>query len=257
MRPYECVRRYWAENFPEWPVITADSKTEIFSLSQARNNAVRQAQTDVIVTADADTIPPSESVRIAVADPVGITWPHASWRLIPADYAGKPFQEFPNAPILIDYPDGLGGCMVAAADEYWRLGGQPEEFEGWGHEDRVFHMIAQTLSTFRRIGGIAYSIEHNVKLRQADSPGWNRNSRQNREKARPYEAACGKPWLMRQLLKIRAEKEVVITETGTDWRSRSGSRETDPIRRELFGPRPPTPLPQQPDWHTRWAAAKP
>ncbi len=114
-------------------------------------------------------------------------------------------------------------------------------------------MITMTLSSFRRIGGIAYSLEHNVKLRQADSPGWNRNSQQNREKARPYENATNKPWLMRELLRIRDEP---ATETGTDWRSRSGSRETDPVRRQLFGRQPPPAPPRQPDWHTRWAIGK-
>jgi hypothetical protein len=231
VKPYACVRRYWAEHFPAWPVVTADSETKIFSLSQARNNAARQADTDILVFCDADTCPPTESVRIAVADPVGVCWPHEFWRLIPAEYAELPFKEFPSAPILREHPDGLGGCMVATAEEYWALGGQPEEFEGWGHEDRCFHMVVQTLSTVRRIGGIAYSIEHNEQLRIADSPGWNRNRTKNQTKARPYEAATNKPWLMRELLRIRYETP-------------PGPGEPDPVKRELFG--------IQQDWHTRW-----
>src|SRR4051812_28589991 len=111
-KPYEKVRAYWAENFPDWPVITADSDTDIFSLSQARNKAVRQAETDIVVLCDADTIPPTDSVKIAVDDPVGITWPHKVWRLIPAEYAEKPFEDFPAAPTLVEHPEGLGGVMV-------------------------------------------------------------------------------------------------------------------------------------------------
>lgn len=245
------MRRYWADNFPDWPVIEADSDTKIFSLSQARNNACRQVETDIVVFCDADTIPPTESVKIAVADPVGVTWPHAIWRLIPAEYAEKPFNTFPNAPALVEYPNGLGGVMVCTTEEYWRIGGQPPEFEGWGHEDRAFHIVAMTLSSFRRIGGVAYSIEHNQRLRVADSPEWHRDSRRNEDLMKPYEAASDNPWLMRELLKLRDEPR----EPGTDWRARSGATETDPIRRQLFGPRPPKPPPEKrPSWQERWTA---
>ncbi|MBV8292080.1 MAG: glycosyltransferase family 2 protein, partial [Mycobacterium sp.] len=56
------MRRFWAETFPDWPVITEDSDTEIFSSSQARNNAVRKAATEIVVVADADTIPEADNV---------------------------------------------------------------------------------------------------------------------------------------------------------------------------------------------------
>lgn len=111
-------------------------------------------------------------------------------------------------------------------------------------------MVAMTLSSFRRIGGIAYSIEHNQHLRIADSPGWHRSSQQNAEQARPYENACNKPWLMRELLRLRAEE--ALEKKAGDWRTRSGARETDPIRRELFAPRVPDQPPRRPDWHERW-----
>ena len=257
MKPFEKVRAYWEENFPGVEIIPADSDSEIFSLSQARNNAVRQAKTDIVLVADADTVVlPIENVRtaveMAVVDPQSVCWPHRVWRLVPHEFSDRPFDHFPNAPVLTEHPEGLGGCMVTTADEYWRLGGQDERFEGWGHEDRAFHCVVMTLSTFRRIGGIAYSIEHNHQLRAADSPGWNRDSQPNRHLVLPYENATGKPWLMRELLRIRAEEE--LEQAGGDWRARSGANEQDPIRRQLFAPRKPSPPPQQPDWHARWGA---
>lgn len=250
LKPHDAVRRYWAENFPDWPVIESDSNTEVFNLSQARNNACRQAETDVVVFCDADTIPPTESVKIAVDNPVGITWPHKIWRLIPAEYADKPFNEFPKARTLVEYAGGLGGVMVCTADEYWKIGGQPEEFEGWGHEDRAFHMVATTLSTFRRIAGIAYSIEHNERLRVADTPEWHRDSRRNADIVKPYEVANGDPVLMRELIKIRNEGR----EKGIDWRDRFGGNEPDPIRRKLFYTEPGKKRPPPgPNWKKRWS----
>lgn len=137
IKPYEAVRRYWAENFPDWPVVTADAGGEIFNLGASRNRAVEKAETDVVMLCDADTIVlPAENVQIAVDDPVGICWPAKIWKLIPAEYADRPFEQFPGAPALIEYPEGLGGCAVATREEYWRLGGQPEEFcDGWGCAD--------------------------------------------------------------------------------------------------------------------------
>lgn len=250
IKPYEAVRRYWAENFPDWPVVTADAGGEIFNLGASRNRAVEKAETDVVMLCDADTIVlPAENVQIAVDDPVGICWPAKIWKLIPAEYADRPFEQFPGAPALIEYPEGLGGCAVATREEYWRLGGQPEEFcDGWGSEDKAFHAVATTLSTYRRIGGTAYSIEHNQNLRVADSPGWSRDSRQNVDKYKPYQNAAGKPWLMRELLKIRNEP---LPDGSADWRTRLGVY--DPVRRELFKQEAKPPPPRAPGWRERAA----
>jgi hypothetical protein len=131
MPPFEKAMKFWEDQNPN-EIVVADSDTEIFSLAQARNNAVRRAKSEIIVLADADTFPPIGSVRAAVADPAGVIWPHSCWRLIPAEYAHEPISEFPKAPIVLEYPDGLGGVMVTTAKEYWRLGGNPPEFIGWG-----------------------------------------------------------------------------------------------------------------------------
>jgi N-terminal domain of galactosyltransferase len=206
MKPYDRVRRFWAETFPDWPVITEDSDTEIFSASQARNNAVRKAATEIVVVADADTIPDADNVVRAVADPTGVTWPYTTWRLIPAEYADRPLDEFPRAPALID-PHAIGGVMVTTVDEYWRLGGQPEEFHGWGYEDRAFQYVAQALSECRRIPGAAYSIDH-----QADSPGWSRELlTPNAGLVKLYQIAADKPRLMREIVDTPYERRKYVT----------------------------------------------
>lgn len=202
-----------------WPISTADSDTEIFSLSQARNNAVRQAQTDTIVISDADTIPPIDNVRAAVADPVGVTWPQTTWRLIPADWVDKPISEFPKAPVVLEHKDSPCGIIVTTTTEYWRLGGHPEQFVGWGYEDTAFQLVVFTLSTFRRMPGIAFSIEHNDTDGGADTPGWSRNASRNRELFEPYRDANGKKRLMRELINIRAaakSKEAASQATDVD-----------------------------------------
>jgi hypothetical protein len=204
IKPYEVVTRFWEENFPDWPIITADSNDPegIFNVAQARNNAVRQAKSDVVVVCDADTIPPIDSARYAVADPVGVQWPHTIWRLIPAEWADKPIKEFPAAPPIIEHRYGLGGTIICTTEEWWQLGGEPEEFIGWGSEDRAFYLVVATLSTFRRIGGTAYSIEHNDENGRSDSLGWDRDDH-NDELVTKYIKAAGRPSAMRQLIMTR------------------------------------------------------
>jgi hypothetical protein len=216
MKPFRRVIDFYRTNFPDWPIILSDSNDpdDVFNLAQARNNAVAGARTDVIVINDADTIVSADTIRACVADPVGVTWPHSEWRLIPAEYADKPIETFPHATPLIRYSDGLGGVMVCRRDEYWRLGGQPEEFRGWGCEDCAFHLVVLALSSFRRMPGVAYSIDHNKPTGEADSPGWSRNGPQrqrNMELLQIYQAAGGRAWLMREIIKTRHERQEVPT----------------------------------------------
>jgi hypothetical protein len=130
MAAYQRVLEFW---WPTgWPVITADSATEIFSLSQARNNAVAQAKTDVVVICDADTIPDMSNIKAAVADPVGVCWPFTIYRVLAPEHIEVPFKKLAEVPWLYqwggDGANGVGGCLITTTGEYWRLGGQPPEF---------------------------------------------------------------------------------------------------------------------------------
>jgi hypothetical protein len=218
MKPFERAMAFWAKNFPGWPVVLADSDTEIFSLAQARNNAVAQAGTDIVVIADADTLPTPANIRTAVADPTGVCWPFDRYRIISTDHLDTPLRELVKVPYINTWDGdgiaGVGGCMVTTADEFWRLGGQPPEFIGWGHEDTAFTYIVRTLSTARRIPGNIYAFEHNTHAEnymgaRADSPGWDRDIRRNQALMEPYRNADGRQWLMREILRRR--------EAGTMW----------------------------------------
>ena len=134
MAAFERVKEYWA--MFGWPVVTADSDTEVFSLAQARNNAVKKAKTDVVVIADADTLPLPLLVLKAVAEPVGVCWPFNRYRIISQDYLHTPLEQLENVPHINTWDGagiaGVGGCLICTRKEYWRLGGQPPEFIGWG-----------------------------------------------------------------------------------------------------------------------------
>lgn len=194
--PYRRVREFWEAT--GWPIYTADSDSRIFSASQARNNAVRQADAEVVVVADADSIPPMKNVKAAVQNPQGFIWPFTRTLIIDGCWTGP----LSKARVQKEY-DGIGGVTICHRSEYLRVGGQPEEFYGWGYEVMAFHVIAQTLSTTQRIPGVLYSLNHNNEDGRSDSPCWDRDRTDNEVLLKPYLNAMRRPWLMRELLSGR------------------------------------------------------
>lgn len=176
-------------------VIEADSDPRgPFNIAVARNNAVRQAQgADVVILADADTIPDIASVLEAVQDPQGVTYPFSTYLHIPGEwvsrsdlFAAKPDQRY-NASV--------GGVVVCEAETYWELGGMDERFYPvWGYEDNAFALAAHTLVGTRRLPGTIFSFNHsaNRDLSQ-DNP--------NRARFALYQFANGKPAMMRELVR--------------------------------------------------------
>jgi len=207
---YTRVREFWDRYFPRWPVITADSETEIFSLSQARNAGVKLAQTDVVIIADADTLIDPANILTAVADPAGVWWPFEHYRIYGPEHLTTPLENLADTPHLNTWDGdgiaGVGGAIVTTRQEYWRLGGQPPEFVGWGWEDVAFTLIARTLSQVRRLPGCVYAFEHNTGGYlggRADTPGWDRDISRNQPLLGYYRCGDGRPWLMRELIKQR------------------------------------------------------
>jgi hypothetical protein len=197
-----------------WPIITADSDTEIFSLAQARNNAVTQATTDVVIVADADTLIDPQNILTAVADPAGVWWPFTKYRILTNTYLNTPIEQLAHVPYVNTWDGdgiaGVGGCIITTQKEWWRLGGQPPEFIGWGHEDVAFTMIARTLSHVRRLPGHLYAFEHNTNAHRyinakADTPGWDRDINRNKHLLGYYHCGDGRAWLMRELIAQRPE----------------------------------------------------
>ena len=166
MGPYRKVRAFWEQT--GWPIVEADSDpTRHFNLAQARNNAVRQVDTEFVVVADADVIPKLENVYSAL-EGIGeeIIWPYTLHRYISGDWEGDPFE----APVVqLDgmppqppegYIEWTGSLYVARLTSYWRVGGFDERFTSWGGEDSCFRIAANTLVGVGRVNGPCISYNH-------------------------------------------------------------------------------------------------
>lgn len=198
MAAFERTMQFW--NYVGWPVVFGDSPADKpFSLAQARNRGVAKTSAQIVVVSDADTIPTLQNVVRAVDDPgPGVTWVFSHYRRIHQDWVDKP--DLMGAPLIESWENGLGGCYVCKRSTYFYIGGTDPRFIEWGFEDTSMYAVASTLAQARRMPGVIFSFEHDG--------GWTKRGNQaNRPLFTPYYSARRKPWMMRALLRQRAQAD--------------------------------------------------
>jgi hypothetical protein len=137
-----------------------------WSRGAAINAGARQAgDWDVMVIADADTVPEVEPVRKAVEmvrETNGAIRPHDTlWMMNPVEtikfVAGGPGNVTRRPKSLIN----LGGGLLVVSRTAWeRVGGYDETFVGWGHEDTHLNTRLLLEAYWDRIPGMAWHLWH-------------------------------------------------------------------------------------------------
>lgn len=203
-----CVK-YWSDN--GFQVFESDSRPDRGWLcNEARNNAVRQAMSqgkaEIVVIADADTLPDNisqvhdaiDAIRNGKAD---IVWAFDVYRHIPGRYVDT--EDLSRATIDKEYRHGSpGGIIVADAEKFWEIGGFDEKFErgAWGFDDEAFMLTARTLLTTARLSGVIWSFNHGVSEYVTGSRDLS-DANPNKARAKLFQFADGKPDVMRALIK--------------------------------------------------------
>lgn len=190
----ERVRDFWA--YAGIKVVERDSQSgQPFNVCRARNNAVAASSTDLVIVADADTIPDLGALILALEQlehhPHAVIWPYQTFRHISATWVDKP--DLLAAPADRIYHNSVGGLFACRRDTYWALGGMDEHFTGWGFDDNAFHAVALTLASVTRLPGTVFSFNH-----AADRDTSTTNP--NYHRCQLYKFATGKPAVMRQLI---------------------------------------------------------
>lgn len=199
---YERCRKWWEDR--RFDVVTGDSsRTAPFVCNEARNNAVRQADTDIVVVTDADTLPenlhqPVKAISMVEKGEADIVYPFTVYRYIPATWVDKPTSELHQAPFLGETFNSPGGMIVANREAFWSINGFDERFipGASGFDDTSFMLAAKTLLNTQRIIGTVYSFDHPDSV-ERDYGDFN----PNRPRYALYEMANSNPTLMKEVVK--------------------------------------------------------
>lgn len=188
---------YWTGHGYE--VVCADSDPhKPFNRAAARNNAVTQTRSQVVVLADADVLPADhnqirEATRIATNSQV--VRPYDVYRLLPAVAVTEP--DLTAIQPIRDYEPRWRPCGITVITRtgYQQIGGYDERFgAGWGYEDAAFILACETLLAVQHIPGVLYAFNHH---------GSRRRDPRNRRRYWWYERAQGNPELMRRTIGLQ------------------------------------------------------
>jgi predicted glycosyltransferase involved in capsule biosynthesis len=162
------VARY-RELLPDAFVMNVDTEHEPFCLAACRNLGVCHAELgghDVVVLADADTLPEREPLLAAIegARTSGrVHLPYTEYRALRADgtkqhRSGVPLEDCNHFAMS----SSCGGILVTTPATWWAVGGQDERFRGWGMEDVAFLVSHQALlgGDMVRHDGRIYALHH-------------------------------------------------------------------------------------------------
>jgi hypothetical protein len=162
---------------PNAHIVDVDTDHEPFCLAACRNKAVRMAEAggyDLVVLADADTLPEPEPLHRAIQDALTsrfVHLPYNEYRSLRRDgtdqfLAGRPLEQC-NAFVV----DGAcSGIYVTTPATWWSHGGQDEHFLGWGGEDAAWYSAHTTLlgAPPVRWQGRVYALHHESAAKEGE-----------------------------------------------------------------------------------------
>lgn len=152
------IARRWQLLYPEFDKIICDSGSRQFSRSASRNDGVKSATGDIIIVADADTIPLQEFIDEAigiVSNPKRRSWviAHDGYCNLSQSYTHNLLRSSADVNLSKPRPgdcdhymlESWAGMLVFPREALEEAGGWDENFKGWGYEDNAFYMKMDTL----------------------------------------------------------------------------------------------------------------
>jgi hypothetical protein len=170
------VKRY-RELLPDAEIVDVDTSHESFCLAGCRNLGVNLAQIgghDVVVLADADTLPEKEPLHGAIDAALTsglVHLPYTQYRSLRADGTRQYLSgwELQNCNHLV-VPNACSGVYVTTPATWWSHGGQDEKFRSWSPEDVAWFISHKTLlgaEPIRHIGRV-YALHHDSPVKEGD-----------------------------------------------------------------------------------------
>jgi hypothetical protein len=150
-----------------WPIVTADSPTELFSLAQAFNQAAEAAdglgRWTVAVLSEADVWCPLPQIQTATEWGEGLTYCYDRQLRFTIEETRRhletgvmPDRELQDAMSHL----GSNGVRTITRDLWNQVGGYDPRFVGWGGEDWDFWNRCTKAGTVSRIQGPMWEYGH-------------------------------------------------------------------------------------------------
>lgn len=167
----------YLELLPDARIVDVDTDHEPFCLAACRNQAVRMAEAggyDVVVLADADTLPEREPLHAAIEAAAGdnrVHLPYTEYRSLRQDgtrqyLTGTPLERCNH--LVVD--GACSGVYVTTPETWWSHGGQDERFLGWGGEDAAWYTAHKALlgaEPVRHTGNV-FALHHESQVKEGD-----------------------------------------------------------------------------------------
>src|SRR5690606_16282039 len=162
---WDLVRDWWTTHLPDAEIITVDTPHQPFVVAAARNEGVRLAErsgADVVVVADADTIPDPIGLSEAIdaAADGKIHQPYSRFGYLPRAATERAIESRQWPTPKTNLGRVSGGVWVCTPEAWRAVGGMDERFRAWGGEDDAFLAAAQTLRGFVCHTGVGMSLWH-------------------------------------------------------------------------------------------------
>lgn len=206
-RAFWWVRNRYRTLLPEATIIVGTSAQTPFNRSEARNNAFRASDADILLVADADTVVQPDAIRGAVR----LIGNGAPWVIPYREQAGyyslsrnattrildlDPGSDIPEPSDPDDWEhkhaspaDPLpswAGLLVLPRKAWEAVGGYDEAFLGWGYEDVAFRAaLDRRVGPHRRVQN-SYAL-HLWHARTEDENFGQPHIKQNEARYREYE----------------------------------------------------------------------
>lgn len=172
-RLWAFARSWWANDFPDWPIVEGTHEFGPFNRAAALNAASLNAgEWDVAVLIDADVLADRDAVRAAVDvaaatnrmvlayhERIQLT-PKATERVL-GGFAGS----WRSAGMVHKLNTDACSSAVAVSRPLWDdVGGFDELFNGWGWEDVAFRIACESLSgkPMLKLASTIYHLHHRI-----------------------------------------------------------------------------------------------
>lgn len=169
-RIWSWISRRWEALFPEAEIVSADSGDEPFSRGKSLNFAVLDCTEDLIVIADADTVPDPVWVRRGLAlvragAPWVICYDEGRYYNATAEWTAKILSRGPGC-LVAEPAEGRyehkitawSGMLVVRRDQFRPF---DPRFVGWGYEDNAFMTVMdREIGPHQRVPGYVVHLWH-------------------------------------------------------------------------------------------------